>query len=72
VKLSVKNPDVTGNATNLNAPNLNVNSFVKTPPANPKLNAVLVLLELSELPSLFSKKLNLIPHAAHATIDQIY
>jgi len=48
VKPSVKNPDVIGNATNPNAPNLNVNSFVKTPPVNPKLNAALVLLVLLE------------------------
>jgi hypothetical protein len=69
VKPSVKNPDVTGNATNPNAPNLNVNLFVKTPLANLKLNAVHALPELSELPSPFSKKLKATLHAAHAITD---
>jgi hypothetical protein len=69
VKLSVKNPDVTGNATNPNAPNPNVNLFVKIPPVNPKLNAAHALLELSELLFLFSKKLNPTLHAALAITE---
>jgi hypothetical protein len=59
VKLFVKNPNVTGNATNPNALNPNVNLFVKTPLADLKLNAVNVMPmepHLKELCS--SKKLN--------------
>merc|ERR1712137_960546 len=57
VKPSVKNQDVTGNATNLNALNQNVNWFVKILPVNLKLNVVHVLPVLSELLFLCSKKL---------------
>ena len=68
MKPSVKNPDVTGNATNLNAPNLNVNLFVKTPLADLKSNVVNVMPTeplLMELCS--SKKLNKTLLAANAT-----
>jgi hypothetical protein len=44
VRLFVKNPDVTGNATSPNALSPNVNLSVKTPPADPKLNAANVML----------------------------
>jgi hypothetical protein len=59
VNQSVKNQNVTGNATNPNAPNLNVNSYVKTPPVDLNSNAANVML----MDSLFhlcscSKKLN--------------
>jgi hypothetical protein len=43
VKPFVKNPDVTGNATNPNAPNLNVNLFVKTLPVDLNSNVVNVM-----------------------------
>jgi hypothetical protein len=44
VKLSVKNPSVTGSVRNLNALNPNVNWSVKTLTVEPRLNAVLVML----------------------------
>jgi hypothetical protein len=44
VKLFVKNPNVTGNATNPNVPNLNVNLFVKTPLVDLNSNVVNVML----------------------------
>jgi hypothetical protein len=47
----VKNLNVTGNATNPPALNLNVNSFVKIPTVSLKLNAVLVHLEHPKLPN---------------------
>jgi hypothetical protein len=42
-RLFVKNQDVTGNAQNLNAQNLNVSLSVKTRIANPRLLAVVVM-----------------------------
>ncbi len=44
MKPFVKNLNVIGNATNPNAPNPNVNSFVKTPPVDLNLNVVNVML----------------------------
>jgi hypothetical protein len=67
VKQFVKNPNVIGNVTNPNAPNPNVNLFVKTPLADLKSNAVNVMPmepHLKELCS--SKKLNLTPLAVNA------
>jgi hypothetical protein len=60
VKPFVKNPDVIGNVTNPNVPNLSANLFVKTLLADPNWNAVNVML--MDFPSplyLCSKKLNL-------------
>jgi hypothetical protein len=45
-RLYVKNPSAIGNVINPNAPNLNVNLFVRTLIVLPKLIVVLVLLEL--------------------------
>ncbi len=67
MKPFVKNPNVTGNAINQNAPNPNVNLFVKTLLADLKLNAVNVMPTEHPLKELcFSKKLNKTPHAVIA------
>jgi hypothetical protein len=67
VKPFVKNPNVTGNATNPNAPNPNVNLFVKTPLADLKSNAVNVMpMEPLLKESCCSKKLNKTPHVVTA------
>jgi hypothetical protein len=73
VKLSAKNQNVTGNATNQTAPNPNVNWFVKTPTAFLKLNAVLVTWEELELLVLShsSKKLKIINNVVHAIKTKI-
>jgi len=60
VKQFVKNLNVIGNATNLNAPNPNVNLFAKTPLVDLNSNAVNVMLMdfLYHPPCLCSKKPN--------------
>jgi hypothetical protein len=72
-RLFVKNQNVTGNAINPNAPNLNVNWFVKIQTAVLKLNAALALLESPEYlnPSHSSKRPKVIKNAAHANIKMI-
>jgi hypothetical protein len=72
VKLFVKNPNVIGNATNLNAPNLNVNLFVKILLVDLNLNVVNVMLMdfLSPL-CLCSKKKNKIPHVVNVMITNL-
>jgi hypothetical protein len=73
VKLFVKNQNVIGNAINLNAPNLNVNLFVKIPLADPKLNVVNVMpMEPLLKESCFSKKLNQTHHVANAKNENIF
>jgi hypothetical protein len=66
----VKNPDVTGNVINLPALSLNVSLSVKTLTVFLKLNVVLVLWELPELPnpSPSSKKLKLIKTVVNVNI----
>jgi hypothetical protein len=70
VKLFVKNPNVTGNATNPNAPNPNVNLYVKIPHADHKLNVVNVMPMEPLLKELcFSKKLKMTLPVANAKIE---
>jgi hypothetical protein len=67
-----KNPNVTGNAINLNVLNLNVNWYAKILIAFQKLNAAPVLWELLELVSLSHslKKLKKIKIAVNANINR--
>jgi hypothetical protein len=68
VRLSAKNQNVTGNATNQTAPSPNVSLFVKIPTVFLKLNAVLAIWEEPELDLLYPslKKLKRIKNVALA------
>ena len=72
VKLSVKNPDVTGNATNPIAPSLSASLSVRTLIVFLRLIAALVLLEVLDYPKLLShslKKQKRTMNAVHALME---